>query len=212
MTELTLYGESTWQSPWVFHVMVALEELGLAYELKTVPLPINPEARELLEHRALIGKVPCLVHDGLWLTESSAISEYLAEVYAPPRYAPLLPADRGERARVRQLISYLRTSLPTLRKERPTSSVFQRPVNTPLSEKAREDATELVRIADALVPTGRTTVASTWSIADADLALALMRLGANGDSVLPTRLLDYALAQWGRRSVRRYLGYIPTTP
>ena len=27
MSELTLYADSTWQSPWVFHVMVALEEL-----------------------------------------------------------------------------------------------------------------------------------------------------------------------------------------
>jgi glutathione S-transferase len=212
MADLTLYGESTWQSPWVFHVMVALEELGLRYKLETLPLPIGDEMRAVLEQRALIGKVPCLHHGAVWLTESVAISEYLAEVFPPPQHAVLIPTDTLERARARQVMSYLRTGLFALREERPTSSVFQRPVSKPLSDKARAEALDLVRVANAVVEPGRTTMASTWCVADADLALALMRLGANSDSVLPRRLLDYALAQWSRPSVRRYLAYIPTTP
>jgi glutathione S-transferase len=48
-----------------------------------------------------------------------------------------------------------------------------------------------------------------WSIADADLSLALMRLAANGDP-LPARLSEYALAQWNRPSIRKYLSYVPT--
>lgn len=36
MADLTLYVDSTWQSPWAFHVMVGLEELGVRYRLEPV--------------------------------------------------------------------------------------------------------------------------------------------------------------------------------
>ena len=48
-----------------------------------------------------------------------------------------------------------------------------------------------------------------WCIADADLALALMRLVANGDPV-PPLLADYALAQFQRPSVAKYISNFPT--
>lgn len=210
--ELTLYGDTGFESPWVFHVMVALEELGVRYKLELRKLPLSTDEKFRLQEHAILGKVPCLAHGAFWLTESAAISEYLAETFAPPAHPRILPADPKQRARARQVMSWLRTSLFGLREDRPTSSVFQRPVNKPLSEKGRADAHELVRIATALIPEGKTTLFDEWSIADADLALALMRLIANSDNSIPQRLLDYGLAQWGRQSVRKYLAYIPTTP
>jgi glutathione S-transferase len=84
-------------------------------------------------------------------------------------------------------------------------------VTNTLSDKARANAAELTRVADQLLPAGRTTLFERWSIADADLSLALMRLVANSDP-MPQRLIDYALAQWSRASVRKYLSYVPTTP
>lgn len=206
MPELILYGESSWVSPWVFHVLVALEELGKGYKLELFPLPIPAPLGANLAKKAVLPKVPCLVHGDLWLTESSAITEYLAETFSTPR---LLPADPMPRARARQLMSWLRTSLQPLRDERPTTSVFQRPVRMPLTEKGREHAAELVRVAEQLLPTGATHLFREWSIADADLALALMRLIANEDP-LPARLAEYALGQWARPSVRKYLSYVPT--
>ncbi len=210
--ELTLYGDAGFESPWVFHAMVALEELGVRYKLETRKLPLSTDEKFRLQEKAVLGKVPCLAHGAFWMTESMAISEYLAETFAPPAYPRLLPADPPQRARARQVMSWLRTSLSGLREDRPTSSVFQRPTNKPLGEKARADATELVRVAEQLITPGKTTLFDSWSIADADLALALMRLIANSDSSLPQRLLDYGLAQWGRTSVRKYLARIPTTP
>lgn len=209
--DLTLYADSSWQSPWVFHVMVALEELGLKYKLEAKKLPLSVDERMRIQEKAILGKVPCLAHGDFWITESAAITEYLAEQFAPPTYARILPADPRDRARARQVMSWLRTSLFALREDRPTTSVFQRPVNKPLSDKARADAAELVRIAEELIAPGKTTLFDTWSIADADLSLALMRLIANSDSSMTQRLIDYALAQWGRKSVRKYLAYIPTT-
>ncbi len=210
MSDLTLYAESSWVSPWVFHVMVALEEKRLPYKLELVPMPIPQATREQLQAKAVIGKVPLLAHGDLWITESLAISEYLAETFPAPGHPRLFPANLGERARARQVMSFVRTSLFALREDRPTSSVFSRQTTQPLTEKGKADADELLRVASALVKPGKTTMFDDYCIADTDLTLALMRLVANQDP-MPQHLIDYAVAQWERRSVRRYLAHIPTT-
>ncbi|NVB82287.1 MAG: glutathione transferase [Kofleriaceae bacterium] len=209
MPDLTLYGDANFESPWGFHVMVALDELGLPYKLVPLKFPIADDIRAELRRHAYLGKSPCLAHGDIWLTESSAISEFLAETYAPPDHPSLLPADRVERARARQVMSWLRTSLGGLREDRPTSSVFKNPVSNPLSDKGRRDADELIRVAGELVPAGRESIASTWSIADADLSLTLMRLVANGEPTVPSRIADYARATWARPSVQKYLSLVP---
>jgi glutathione S-transferase len=209
MSELVLFADSSWASPWVFHAMVALEELRVAYRVEPLVLPIAEPRRAELAARAHLPKVPCIADGEFWLTESSAISEYLAERFTPAAHPRIFPTDLHERARARQVMSWLRTSLMALREARPTTSIFQRSVHTPLTAKAQADAAELARATELWLGE-RDTIAATWCIADADLALALMRLAANGDA-LPKRLVDYALAQWGRPSIRRYLAYMPTT-
>lgn len=76
-------------------VVIALEELGLTYDLK----PVNVRAGEQKAQAFLAlnanGKVPVLVDDGFVLTESAAILVHLAE-----KYGSLLPADGPDRARV----------------------------------------------------------------------------------------------------------------
>jgi len=224
VADLTLYADQTWESPWAFHAMVALEELRVPYKLEPIRRPIAPDVAARLREHALLPKVPCLVDPGaqsesgrlhsggeLWLTESSAISEYLAEQYPPPAHPRLFPANPQQRARARQVLSWLRTSLMGLREDRPTSSVFMRPVTTALSDKALRDRDELLHVAQKLLAGTRETLFDDWSIADADLALMLMRLVANNDDV-PERVSDYAFAQWQRQSIRKYLAHIPTTP
>lgn len=208
---LTLYAESSWMSPWVFHAMVALEEKELPYKLEVVPLPIPKDVAAQLATKAILGKVPILVHDELWITESLAISEYVAEAFPYPTHPRLFPEDLKERARARQIMSWLRTSLMGLRSDRPTTNVFGRPTVRPLTEKGRADADELLRVATALVTPGKPHMFASWSIADADLALALMRMIGSQDNV-PQYLVDYALAQWDRRSIKRYIAHVPTTP
>jgi glutathione S-transferase len=209
--DLTLYVDSDWMSPWAFHAMVALEEKQLPYELVATQLPIPEPLRSELRGKALLPKVPLLAHGELWFTESLAISEYLAETFPTPAHPRLFPADLRERARARQVMSWLRTSLAALRTDRPTSSVFGRPTVRPMSDKARQDSEELLYVASALVAPGKTQMFADWSIADIDLALTLMRMIASQDHV-PEHLVTYALAQWDRRSVKRYLAHVPTTP
>src|SRR6185369_3524669 len=132
---------------------------------------------------ALLGKVPCLIDGTFWLTESSAISEYLAERFAPPKHPRILPADLQQRARARQVMSWLRTSLMGLREDRPTSSVFMHPVTTPLSDKGKASTEELLGVTTKLLARGKNNLFDAWCVADADLALMLMRLIANNDPV-----------------------------
>jgi glutathione S-transferase len=209
-TELVLYGEPGFTSPWVYHAVVALEEKGLAYRLEVTPLPVpEPRRSEWLQH-GVIAKVPMLVHGDLWVTESLAISEYIAEQFPSTRgYPRLFPASLTDRARARQVMSMLRTSLGALREARPTSGIFGKPVTTPLADKARADADELLRIAGQLIKPGKHAMLDSWCIADADLSLALMRMVASEDA-MPPHLVDYAHACWQRPSVRRFLSYVPT--
>jgi glutathione S-transferase len=211
VADLTLYADQSWESPWAFHALVALEELRVPYKLDPIRRPIAPDIKTKLRERALLPLVPCLAHGAFWLTESSAISEYLAELFPPPAHPRLMPADREQRARARQVMSWLRTSLMGLREDRPTSSVFKRPVTTALSDKAKRDIEDLFAVAEQLIAPGKTSLFDDWCMADADLALMLMRVVANNDPA-PERIVDYTLAQWGRHSIRRYLAHIPTTP
>ncbi|HEX4449468.1 MAG TPA: glutathione transferase [Kofleriaceae bacterium] len=209
MSDLVLYGESSWVSPWVFHAMTALEEKGLAYELRLPPLPLDEATRSQLRDRTVFGKVPVLVHGEAWIGDSLAISEYVAETFPSTQGFPrLFPADLAMRARARGVMQLVRISFAALREERPTDSVFGanagEKAGVPMSPRARADADEVIRIASALVG-DRTTIGDAWCIADADLALACMRLVANGDAV-PPAVERYARTVWERPSLQNYIG------
>jgi glutathione S-transferase len=61
-----------------FRPLWALEELGLSYELKMLPFPPRVLAREYLKTNPL-GTIPAFFEDELRMTESAAITQYLAD-------------------------------------------------------------------------------------------------------------------------------------
>jgi glutathione S-transferase len=201
---VVLYADPFWVSPYVFSSFVALREKDLVFEVVTIDLSKGEHRREPFRSSSLTARVPALDDHGFWLSESNAIAEYLEEAYPPPEHRRLFPADPRQRARARQMMAFLRTDLGPLRDERPSEMVFYQMAGAPLSEPALRSARKLIDVAEQLIAPGSTTAFDEWSVADADLALALRRIAADGD-LLPARLRDYAASQWMRPSVRAYV-------
>jgi glutathione S-transferase len=76
---LTLYHCAAARS---FRPLWTLEELGLPYDLKMLPFPPRLLAKEYLGLNPL-GTIPLLLDGGTRMTESAAISQYLATRYGP---------------------------------------------------------------------------------------------------------------------------------
>lgn len=206
MSQLTLYVDRLWISPYVYSALVALEEKGLPYEVKPVALEKGEQRVPAYRDASLMGKVPALQHGDYWLTESLAIAEYVEETFPSPKHPRLFPENLQERGRARQLMMWIRSDLLPIREERSTNTMFYERANKPFSEKAQKAAEELIRIAGQVIPEGRTTLFNAWCLADADLGFMLQRLNLNGDP-LPPKLKAYAEAQWSRPSARKFVEY-----
>ncbi|MCC7538940.1 MAG: glutathione transferase [Deltaproteobacteria bacterium] len=205
-TPVTLFGESHWDSPFVFTAVVALEEKRVPYEV--VPFDLDKKehlANEAFVRGSLTERVPAIRHGGFWLSESSAIVEYLEEIFPIPKHDPLLPEGPWERARARQVMAWLRSDLYGLREDRPTTTMFYERATAPLSSKGRAAADKLIRVTEALLPsTGAPPFGVNFCLADADLSFMLHRLILNGDDV-PPRVRAYAEKHWARPSVQVFV-------
>ena len=95
---IRMYG--FWRSAAAFRVRIALNIKGLDFAEEMIDLDAG--VQNGAAYRAINPQevVPTLLIDGLSLTESLAILEYLEETRPAP---PLLPADAPGRARVRSL-------------------------------------------------------------------------------------------------------------
>jgi glutathione S-transferase len=201
---IELYSDRFWISPYVFSVYVTLKEKGLPFETRLVQLDAGEHRKPEYLGRFITGKVPSLSHGGFFLAESSAIVEYLEEVFPAPRYPAALPRDVRERARARQVMAFIRSDMLPIREERPTTTMFYGRAERPLSDEAEAAARRLLRIADQLIPEGRRSLFGAWSTADADLAFMLQRLIMNGHPVDP-KVRAFADEQWSRPSVRAFV-------
>jgi glutathione S-transferase len=201
---LTLYAETLWISPYVFSSFVALREKGLQFDVQEMVLLDYAQRQPEYRDASLTARVPALKHGDFWLSESSAIAEYLDEAFPAPQYPRLLPESLVNRARARQLMAWMRSDLGVLRDERPTTSIFMKPTHEPLSPAATADVEKLLRVSGQMVPDGGGCLFGDWSIVDAELALMLHRLIANDDAV-PESIRSYAQSQWQRPSVQELI-------
>ena len=65
-----------------FRPLWAMEELGLAYELKMLPFPPRVFAKQYLALNPL-GTIPLMIDGDVRMTESAAIAQYLVTRYGP---------------------------------------------------------------------------------------------------------------------------------
>ena len=199
---MLLYVDAQFVSPYAMSAYVGLHEKGLPFDMQTVDLAQKRNQTAEFASTSITRRVPTLVHDGFALSESSAICEYLDEMFPG---TPLYPADSRHRARARQLQAWLRSDLMPIRDERPSVVVFCGAKMAPLSASARSTAEKLFSAAQALLGEGsRENLFGEWCIADTDLAMILNRLILHGDPV-PPGLSAYANGQWRRPAVQRWL-------
>jgi glutathione S-transferase len=201
MSDLLLTVDRFWISPYAFSAWVALREKDLEFTVQEIGL--DKKEHKVPEYRSqtLTARVPALRHGDFWLAESSAIVEYLEDVFPAKK---VLPTDVQDKARARQIMAWIRSDLMPIREERPTTSIFYEPAKKPLSDGGKAAAEKLIEVASSLLAHDRPNIFSTFTIADADLALMLMRLHKN-QHPLPARLSKFAESVWSRPSVKAFV-------
>ncbi|MEO5688072.1 MAG: glutathione transferase [Burkholderiaceae bacterium] len=200
---LTLFVDAQYASPYALSAFVALTVKQLPFELRTVDLCAAAHHAPGYADLSVTRRVPTLVHSGFALSESSAIDEYIEDVFPG---SALYPADPRQKARARQVQAWLRSDLMPIRMERSTEVVFYGASAPPLSTTGQAAAARLFAAAELLLPAGNDHLFDAWCIADVDLALMLNRLVLNGDEV-PRRLAAYARRQWAHAAVRQWAAF-----
>lgn len=198
---LRLYVDSRFTSPYAMSAFVVLREKGIEFEISPVDLEAAENQSDDYARLSQTRRVPTLVHGDFALSESSAITEYLEEVFPQ---VPVYPQDLKLRAKARQVQAWLRSDLLPIRHERTTLVVFYGLISGPLSPVAESAKRTLFSAAQALLADRPEYLFGKWSIADVDLAVMLNRLILNGDSV-PPALVEYAQRQWQRPTVQEWV-------
>ncbi|UFQ02739.1 glutathione transferase [Pseudomonas fitomaticsae] len=200
-SRLRLYVDAQFTSPYAMSCFVTLREKGIEFEMSTLDLDKLENQASDYARLSLTQRVPSLVHGDFALSESSAITEYLEDVF--PQTA-VYPRHPQKRAAARQVQAWLRSDLLPIRQERSTLVVFYGQKYGPLSASAEAARQKLIDVAQWLLTDNPDYLFGEWSIADVDLALMLNRLILNGDTV-PAQLEDYAQRQWQRPTVQEWI-------
>jgi len=205
---LILYGNATWNSPYVLSAFVGLTEKKLPFDVREVALHEGAQRSSDYVRTSFTARVPALVDGSFSLSESSAIIEYLEDKWPAPAHAALLPRDLEQRARARQMMAWVRSDLMPIREERSTEYVFYPhdclPPYAPLSAQALRAVDKLVSVAERVVPADAGPLFGAWSIADTDLAMMLQRL-VRTHQPLPARVQAFAEREWQRPSVQAFV-------
>lgn len=95
---IVLYG--FWRSLATYRVRIALNIKGVEYTETNVDLGLGEQFAPAYQALNPQNALPLFVHDGLKLTQSQSIMEYIDETWTQ---SPLLPRDAAGRARVRSI-------------------------------------------------------------------------------------------------------------
>lgn len=201
---ILLWSDSSFFSPYVMSVYVALSEKGIPFSLKRIELGSGEHQQQAYGEISLTRRVPALQVDSFHLSESSAIAEYLEDRFPAPDFVRLYPRNIENRARAREIQAWLRSDFMPIRQQRPTEVLFAGARFAPLDDAGQQSAAKLIGAVERLLPQGQQNLFGEWSIADTDLAVMLNRLALHGDA-LPSRLAEYAHFQWQRASVQLWL-------
>lgn len=205
---MKLFVDSEFLSPYAMSVFVALREKRVPFELAPVNLAQGEHRSAAYALRSHTLRVPTISDGEFNLSESSAICEYIDQVY---QGTALFPENPQFKAKAREVQAWLRSDLMPIRVERSTEVVFLKRTPAPLSPDAQAAAAKLFSAVEGWLPLDQQSLFGAWSIADTDLALMLNRLVRAGDKV-PERLAAYAQTQWQRPSVQEWVNLPRSVP
>ena len=121
-------------SSWSLRPWILLTQFDIPFDETVIPLD-QPETRAAIAAASPRGRVPVLEADGLVVSESLAIMEFVAETFP---HLQIWPRDRAARATARALSSEMHAGFQALRQACPTN--FRRePKLIPISPEVRAD-------------------------------------------------------------------------
>ena len=152
----------TWTTPNGRKVSIALEELGVQYEVRPVNLGANEQLRPDFLALNPNHKIPVLTDDDLVIWESGAILLYLAE-----KYGKLLPADSKGRSAAIQYAFFQAGGIgPNLGR---LGAQLRRPEgerNREIVQIFSDEVKRLIGVLDRILADGRPYLAGEYSIGD----------------------------------------------
>ncbi len=154
---ITLYTAPT---PNGWKISIALEEMGLPYEVRVIDFATNEQKSDWYVKINPNGRIPALVDDGFGLFESGAILIYLAE-----KTGKFLPGDIQVRSQVIQWLMFQMSGVgPMMGQANVFLRYFPEKIQAAIDRYQRE-VTRLFGVMDTQLATHE-YIAGTYSIAD----------------------------------------------
>jgi GSH-dependent disulfide-bond oxidoreductase len=187
---ITLYTAPT---PNGWKVSIALEEMGLPYEVRVIDFATNEQKADWYVKLNPNGRIPTLVDDGFALFESGAILIYLAE-----KTGRFLPRDAQTRSRVMQWLMFQMSAIgPMMGQANVFLRYFPEKIQ-PAIDRYQREVTRLFGVLDRQLATHEYMVGD-YSIADMALWPWVSGYEWSGVSVAEFSNLQRWLAKVGER-------------
>ena len=187
---ITLYTAPT---PNGWKVSIALEEMGLAYEVRVIDFATNEQKADWYVKLNPNGRIPTLIDDGFALFESGAILIYLAE-----KTGRFLPRDTQTRSRVIQWLMFQMSAIgPMMGQANVFLRYFPEKIQ-PAIDRYQREVTRLFGVLDRQLA-AHEFVVGDYSIADMALWPWVSGYEWSGVSVEEFSNLQRWLARVGER-------------
>jgi GSH-dependent disulfide-bond oxidoreductase len=186
----TLYTAPT---PNGWKISIALEEMGLPYEVRVIDFATNEQKSDWYVKLNPNGRIPTLVDDGFAMFESGAILIYLAE-----KTGKFLPGDVQGRSRVIQWLMFQMSGVgPMMGQANVFLRYFPEKIQ-PAIDRYQREVTRLFGVIDRQLA-GSQFIAGDYSIADIALWPWVSGYEWSGVSVEEFAHLKRWLAEVGAR-------------
>ncbi|HLK24133.1 MAG TPA: glutathione S-transferase family protein [Caulobacteraceae bacterium] len=191
---ITLYGGSRGRAS---RSLLALEELGVAYEHVPLEPWDKPEHRETLLRLNPNARVPTLKDGDFVLWESMAINLYLGDRFG----GPLWPADPADRGRMYQWSTWAQTTIDV-----PARHAARYGADPERKARAEAERLDALGILDRALEGRQWLAGEAFTLADLNVAATLVEPWENGRIDGDLDPADFGLvnlADWLKRCTSR---------